>query len=479
MKMSQPDAIDASSPPAKPDCRKTTVRSTPTRLRLVFFGVLATLWFGVTTAHAYDHEVFWRNGYYRWKNFGVEQGQTSDLATAINNAIGSGSRELHILVGGKLHSQVNLQGGLTLQCHDNTFEKTHGSPGFHREGSGGIAIYNMTLWGGSGYGIRISRASDLTFGNLTIYDGGIGIRVDSHPSRPYEDGRWVSNLNVFNCHFENNGGHGLETYGVEGFEIDDIVARNCGECGVLVNKGRNGHVGFVDAYRCSYGGGYAGLRFANNCDDITVDELIAVECGRGFFTVSDCEDITVANAYIRDCSSHAILLQHSNRVGINAGTFNGTGLNHYTSTNCWINAVPIGQRSIINRASGRCLEVSGAQNSDGANVVIWDYLGGTNQKWSIADIGSGNFSIRSSMSGGRGLDSGWSPQNGTSVYIWDFWSGDPQKWKVQSVGDSHFRINPLLNSSQCLDAYGSANGSDAGLWSYWGGSNQQWSIQNP
>lgn len=441
-------------------------------------GVLACLVAVTSLAEAYPHEVFWRNGYYRWKNFDVEQGQSSDLATAINSAIGNGNRELHILVGGKLHGQINMQPGLSLICHGNTFEKTHGNTGFHREGSGPLAIHDMTMWGGSGFGIRTSRASDITLGNITIYDGGIGVRIDSHPSRPYEDGRWVSNLNVFDCHFENNAGHGLETYGVENFTINNIVTRNTAECGVLVNKGRNGSVGFVDAYRACYGGGYAGLRFANNCDDITVDSLIAVECGRGFFTVSDCEDITVNSAYIRDCTSHAVLLQNSNRVGINGGTFNGTGLNHYSSSNCWINAVPVDQRQIVNRASGRALDALG--NSNGSNVLIYDYWGGSNQRWNIADLGSGGrYTIRSAQSGGRSLDSGWSPENGTSVYLWEFWGGSPQVWQIWSVGDSHFQINPDLNTSQCLDAYGTANESDVGLWSYWGGSNQQWSIQNP
>jgi hypothetical protein len=443
---------------------------------IIILAIAACLTAFTESAGAYEHEVFWRNGYFRWKNFNVEQGQSSDLATAINSAIGSGNRELHILVGGKLHGQINLQPGLSLFCHDNTFEKTHGNPGFFRDGSGPLAIHDMTMWGGSGYGIRTSRASNVTLGNLTIYDGGIGVRVDSHPSRPYEEGRWVANLNVFDCHFENNGGHGLETYGVESFQIDNIVARNCGESGVLVNKGRNGSVGFVDAYRCSNGGGYAGLRFANDCDDITVDSLIAVECGRGFFTVSDCEDITVANAYIRDCTSHAILIQNSNRVGINAGTFDGTGLNHYTSTNCWINAVPVERRRIINRGSGRALDAAG--NANGSNVIIYDYSGGTNQRWDIAESGGGAFTIRSAQSGGRSLDASWSPQNGTSVYIWDFWGGSPQIWRVSSVGDSHFKITPDLDTSRCLDAYGTGNGSDVGLWSYWGGSNQQWSIQN-
>jgi hypothetical protein len=428
-------------------------------------------------AKAYDNEVYYSNGAYYWKISNVVGGSSPDLADAIQAGIGTGNRELHILTGGTLTKTIGLQHGLTLRCHNNTFTRSHGGDGLHRDGSGNIAIYDMTLSGGGGTGIHTSRASNLTFVGVKVVGGGIGIRVDSHPSRPYEDGRWFYNLTVQQCTFENCGSHGLETYGVDGFTIDGIIARNCGECGVLINKGINGTIGTVDAYRCSYGGGYAGLRFANYCADCTVQKVIAVECGRGFFTVSTCTNIVVQEVYIRNCSSHAILLQNSDRVGINGGTFNGVGLNHYTSVNCWINALPLGQRKIINRASGRALDMVG--NTNGSNVLIYDYWGGANQKWVIAELGNGRYSIRSSQSGGRAVDSSWSPANGVSVYAWEYWNGAPQRWLIQSVGNGHFRITPELNTGQCLDAYGTANSSDVGLWSYWGGNNQQWSIQDP
>ncbi len=69
-----------------------------------------------------------------------------------------------------------------------------------------------------------------------------------------------------------------------------------------------------------------------------VEKLIATECGRGFFTVSNCENIVVEQVTIRGCSSHAILLQNSRKAGINGGTYTGRALNHYTSQNCWIKA---------------------------------------------------------------------------------------------------------------------------------------------
>lgn len=441
--------------------------------------VLSFLLLGTNAAQAYSNEVYMTSGTYRWKINDVEIGSTTDLATAISNCIwqGSGVREVHVLVGGTLASTIELQSGLRLYCHSVTFTRSHTGEGFHHEGGGDIQIYDMNLTGGSGMGIHTSRAGNLTFSRISINGGFIGIRIDSHPSRPYEAGRWVYNVNVTDCTFENLGSHGLETYGIDGFTVDNIVAKNCGECGVLINKGYNGTIGFVDAYRCCYGGGYAGLRFANDCYNITANKLNAVECGRGFFTVSTVKNCTLNNAYIRGCTGHSILLQYSDNVVVASGTYDGDGLNHYTSVNCQINAVPLGSRKILNYASGRALDVNG--NADGSLLRIQDYTAAANQKWTIGELGSDRYSIRTSQTDGRAVDSSWNPSNGTATYIWSFWNGNPQKWQIQSVGDSRFRLNSQLNLNQCLDSAGTANGSTVLMWSYWGGSNQQWSIGLP
>jgi len=299
------------------------------------------LYLSTVDVEAFGNTVFLRDGGFSWKVNKEVKGQTQDLAEAIQNAIGEGDREVHLLVGGKLSRTIRLKGGIKLHGHGNTFERSHDSTGFHREGSGGIGIYHLNLTGGTGWGFHLSRTSDIVFGNVRITGGGIGIRVESHPSRPWEERRWVRNLSVKDCFFEGCGSHGIETYGVENIQMDGITARNCRDCGVLVNKGRNVTIGTVTAHRCCFGGGYAGLRFANNCRDITVESLVATECGRGFFTVSNCENIVVERVAIRDCSSHAILLQHSRKVGINGGDYNGRALNHYTSGDCWIKATTV------------------------------------------------------------------------------------------------------------------------------------------
>ena len=305
-------------------------------LRRIAF-LLALMLFCAGSARAYDNEVYESEGNYYWKIDNVVQGSSAELFTAIDRCLwdstGAG-REIHILTGGDLSATIGIPGDVSLNGHSNTFHVTHGDYTVWAVGADNIGFYDMTITGASHMVFRVTACDNVVFSGIHIDGGFIGMRVDSRSSQP-----WLAtsyNLTVTNCTFENLGSHGLETAGIDGCYVDNIVARNNGECGVLFNYTWNAYVGSVDAYRCSYGGGYAGLRFANYCGNIRVKYLKAVECGRGFFTVSDVRNVVVEEVYIRDCTGHDILLQYSDQVGINSGTYNGLVINHYTSQNCWI-----------------------------------------------------------------------------------------------------------------------------------------------
>lgn len=270
----------------------------------------------------YVNEVRASGSNFVWRVNNVDQGTTSSLATAINNAIGTGNREVHVLVGGTLSAQINLQPGLILRCHNVTFNKNHSGYGFYRDGSGNIKIYDMILNNNTNMGIRTSRASDIYIQNVRIYGGSIGIRIDSHPSRPYEAGRWVYNVHIQDCRFENGSSHGLETYAVDGFKAYGIVARNMGECGVLLNQTVNGTLGTVNAYRCGNGTGYAGLRLANTCSNIVTSNLIADQCGRGYFVLSGSNNSHLNNARITNGTGVGVWLENVTNCTVKAGCTN-------------------------------------------------------------------------------------------------------------------------------------------------------------
>ncbi|WP_433496547.1 ricin-type beta-trefoil lectin domain protein [Sphaerimonospora sp. CA-214678] len=116
--------------------------------------------------------------------------------------------------------------------------------------------------------------------------------------------------------------------------------------------------------------------------------------------------------------------------------------------------------------SGRCLDVAGYSQSNGAQLQIWDCHGGTNQQWTSTSAGE----LR--VYGNKCLDVyGAGTADGTSVTIWDCNGQNNQKWRFNSDGTI-----TAVGANKCLDVaeYGTANGSKLHIWTCHGGTNQQW-----
>ncbi|WP_199863682.1 non-reducing end alpha-L-arabinofuranosidase family hydrolase [Streptomyces sp. Root264] len=117
--------------------------------------------------------------------------------------------------------------------------------------------------------------------------------------------------------------------------------------------------------------------------------------------------------------------------------------------------------------SGRCLDVAGVSQTDGANVHIWDCHGGTNQQWTLTD------SAQLTVYGNKCLDvRGGATTSGTPVQIWTCNGSDNQQWRVNPDGTI-----VGVRSGLCLEVsgWGKANGTEVRLWSCHGGANQKWS----
>lgn len=425
--------------------------------------------------YAYTNEVRQSGSNYIWRVNNVDQGSTSNLALAINNCIGTGNREVHILSGGTLSEQINLQPNLTLYCHNNTFNKNHGGYGFFREGSGSIKIYDLTLNNNTNMGIRTSRASDIYIQNVKIFGGSIGIRIDSHPSRPYEDGRWAYNVHIQDCRFENTSSHGLETYSVDGFKAYGIIARNCGECGVLLNKTVNGTIGTVNAYRCSYGGGYAGLRFANSCSNITADMLYADECGRGFFVLTGSNNCHLKNSQITNCSNIGIWLENVVNCSVKSGCSNcgvavsGSGSYANVSSSCGSSGSSTYQ--FKNRGTGLFLDGMG-RTGNGSVSGQWANATSENSQWEMISI-SGYYQLRN-VGTGLFLDGMGYTTNGDVVGLWANTTHINSQWSIQNFDGNYVRIQNR-STGLFIDGMGrTTNGSDCGQWANTTHPNAQW-----
>ncbi|MEV4539648.1 RICIN domain-containing protein [Asanoa sp. NPDC049518] len=124
--------------------------------------------------------------------------------------------------------------------------------------------------------------------------------------------------------------------------------------------------------------------------------------------------------------------------------------------------------SLVNPQSARCMDVSGASTTPGAQIHIWDCHNGTNQKWTRTAANE----LR--VYGNRCLDvNGSGTANGTKIQIWDCNGTGAQKFTFQANGSI---LVPA--SGKCLDVTGSgtANGTKVQLYTCNGSGAQRWSF---
>ncbi|MFE9672103.1 glycoside hydrolase family 27 protein [Microbispora bryophytorum] len=127
---------------------------------------------------------------------------------------------------------------------------------------------------------------------------------------------------------------------------------------------------------------------------------------------------------------------------------------------------PTGTNAIKGVQSGRCLDVTGVSQANGALAQIWDCNGQSNQQWTPTSSGE----LR--VYGNKCLDvNGAGTADGTSVLIWDCNGQNNQKWRFNSDGSI-----TAVGANKCLDAYnnGTANGTKVIIWTCNGQSNQRW-----
>jgi len=82
--------------------------------------------------------------------------------------------------------------------------------------------------------------------------------------------------------------------------------------------------------------------------------------------------------------------------------------------------------NIICQKNGKAVDLSGYEDKDGAEILTWDFHGGSNQQWHFEAAGGGGFFIRSAV-GGRVLDvPNLSTRQGCNLCLWEKNGGDNQ-----------------------------------------------------
>ncbi len=166
---------------------------------------------------------------------------------------------------------------------------------------------------------------------------------------------------------------------------------------------------------------------------------------------------------------------------MNASTQNGGLLQQYDFLNGlnqkWT-VVPVDTQyyEIVSVATGKVLDDTGYSTVDGTLIQQWDYTGGDNQKWQLVPVDGGYYAIQNKLSG-KVLDvTDLSLQDGALIQQWDYVGGDNQKWQISPITYTQI-INKL--SGKVLDDtnFSTANGTPIQQWDPTGGDNQLWTFE--
>ncbi|WP_107100916.1 family 43 glycosylhydrolase [Streptomyces graminilatus] len=134
--------------------------------------------------------------------------------------------------------------------------------------------------------------------------------------------------------------------------------------------------------------------------------------------------------------------------------------------------------TLVNRKSGKCLDVSGNSGADGANIHQWTCHGGANQKWRIEDLGNDTNRLVN-VSSGKVMDTAsCGTADGTDIRQWSWLNNNCQKYRLvyTATGDYVRIVNE--NSGKVADVAdcGTADGTDVRQWTWLNNDCQQWRL---
>ncbi|KAJ2966195.1 hypothetical protein NUW58_g10720 [Xylaria curta] len=224
------------------------------------------------------------------------------------------------------------------------------------------------------FGLRFSGTRDVLGFYHDESQRGLGIRFD-------RDKAANSNVKMGTITINGAGSHAVETWNIDGLTIDKVIARDVGECGLLLQKTTNARVGLVDGVNVATGTGYATFRMANNngqlpngayTPNVFIDKVVSRGGGRGVFCVSQSGGAVISNIDLANNGNNAILLENCYNVNIQSGTVNGGG------------EVRVSSRSEF--PVSKDLTISLTVNSN----TVRESPCGTNIKWNIAGNASKN-----------------------------------------------------------------------------------------
>ncbi|KOX17984.1 alpha-L-arabinofuranosidase [Saccharothrix sp. NRRL B-16348] len=132
---------------------------------------------------------------------------------------------------------------------------------------------------------------------------------------------------------------------------------------------------------------------------------------------------------------------------------------------------------LVNRNSGKALDVYNLATSDGARITQWTRNDGNQQQWQFVDSGGGYYRVKSRLSG-KVLDvHNFSTADGGAIVQWADLNGTNQQFRLADSDSGYVRlINRNSNKAVEVQGASTADGGNVVQYSDWGGANQQWQF---
>ncbi|KAF2742472.1 parallel beta-helix repeat protein [Sporormia fimetaria CBS 119925] len=255
----------------------------------------------------------------------------TDYRAAIQAALDSitSGQRVAVLASGSIGaSTISVGSGKTFEgCGTINVGNKSGRGAIESLDTVGANIAYLTMTGNPYFGLRFYGTRDLTLGKINLdLSGGLGIRFE-------RDKAANSNVKMDTITCTRAGSHCVETWNIDRLTIGSVIARNVGECGLLLQKTTNARVGLVDGNNVAAGNGYATLRFANEngklnggySTNVFVDRVVSRGGGRGIFCVSQSGGAQIGYVDLANNGNNAILIENCYGVNINGGTVSGGG----------------------------------------------------------------------------------------------------------------------------------------------------------
>jgi hypothetical protein len=138
---------------------------------------------------------------------------------------------------------------------------------------------------------------------------------------------------------------------------------------------------------------------------------------------------------------------------------------------------PAAWYELINRNSGKAMDVCGVSTADGACVQQYARSGGQNQQWQFVDSGGGFYRVRARHSG-KVLDVyNWSTADNGAIVQWPDHNGNNQQFRLADSPDGYVRlISRHSNKALQVQNSSTADGARVVQFTDNGAASQQWQF---